>query len=267
MKSMSQSEDDRKSEKGESSSSYPEVPIPKELQRDGADQAALALSSLAALVPVIGGPLAGLITYTIPKQRMERIVLFIQKLSERVSKLEANIEAIIEDPEKSDLIESGCHQAARATTPERITRIAEIVSSGLSEEGTDLIRRKRLLRLFGEIDDDELIILNAYGEAEYGESPRGISSPAWEMIKRPEPAFLGSSPEVLENENLYKLGLGNLLRLGLFEKKYDNVKDGEYPPFDRTSGEFKSRIVISYLGRMLLKEMGMPLEFDKSRKD
>ncbi len=59
----------------------------------------------------------------------------------------------------------------------------------------------------------------------------------------------------------YKLGEQNLLKLGLLQRKYDNVKRGEYPPFDAQAGGFKSRIDISYLGRMLLKEAGIDLPY------
>ena len=49
--------------------------------------------------------------------------------------------------------------------------------------------------------------------------------------------------------------------LRLLERKFDNVKKGEYPPFDPKSGGFKSRIQISYLGKMLLKEAGISLPY------
>ncbi len=71
--------------------------------------------------------------------------------------------------------------------------------------------------------------------------------------------LLGSSPAQLDDVELYDLGTQNLLRLGLLERRYDTVKRGEYPPFDPEAGDFKSRVQISYLGRMLLKEAGIDL--------
>ena len=167
-----------------------------------------------------------------------------------------NVERILADVERIDLIEAGGHLAARATTSERISRITEVVFRGLCAEQTNFIRRKRLLGLLGEIDDDEISLLNAYGQ-----SISSGASEAWDAVNRPPPAHLGSPAEDVDNEKLYELGQENLLRLGLLERKFENVKKGEYPPFDPKSGGFKSRVQISYLGKMLLKEVGIKLPY------
>ena len=78
-------------------------------------------------------------------------------------------------------------------------------------------------------------------------------------MNRPEPAHLGSSQTQLDKAQLYEAGKSRLLRLGLLQRNYGHVKRGEYPPFDARSGGFKSRIEISYLGRMLLREAGIDL--------
>ena len=101
-----------------------------------------------------------------------------------------------------------------------------------------------------------MLLLNAYGQS-YG----GLDASAWSAIDQPPPAGLGSSKEQLDDAKLYDLGKQNLLRLGLLQRKFDNVKKGEYPPFDPREGGFKSRIEISYLGRMLLREVGIDLPF------
>ena len=226
-----------------------------QLDNNWLDDIALVTKAAASLVPVIGGPLAELITEGIPRLRQDRIVEYLRQLNARLETLEKEkVEHILADVEKIDLIESGGFLAARATTSDRITKIAEIVFRGLREDEVDLIRRKRLLDLFGEIDDDEFLLLNAYGQL-YG----GLGSSAWDSIDRPPMATLGSSQEEIDRAKLYDLGEQNLLRLGLLRRNYDSVKTGEYPPFDVHTGEFRSRIGISYLGRMLLKEVGIDL--------
>ncbi|MXY66538.1 hypothetical protein F4212_13705 [Candidatus Poribacteria bacterium] len=228
-----------------------------QLDKDWRDRAALIIKFPASLVPLVGGPLAELITETIPRLRQERIVEYLRELNTRLENLQKEVvKMALEDAEKVDLIESGGHLAARATSPVRIGRIAEIVFRGLTNNEVNFVRRKRLLGLFEEIDDDEFLILNAYGQS-YG----GDGSQAWENIDRPPPAVLGSSADELDDAKLYDLGTENLLRLGLLEKNYGHVKRGEYPPFDPQSDGFKSRIGISYVGRMLLKEAGINLQF------
>ena len=132
------------------------------LDQDFRDRAALVTRIAASLVPVVGGPLAEIVTEAIPRLRQERIVEYLRELDARLATLErGEIDRILEDPEKVDLVESGGHLAARATTSDRIQKIAEIVFRGLGAEEANLLRRKRLIRLFGEIDDDEFLLLNA----------------------------------------------------------------------------------------------------------
>ena len=117
--------------------------MPDEINKNWKDHLALVMRSAASLSPMIGGPLAELITEAIPRQRQERIVEYIRQLSERLDTLEKErVDAILTDTERIDLIEIGGHLAARATTTERISRISEIVFRGLSEGETNLIRRK-----------------------------------------------------------------------------------------------------------------------------
>lgn len=229
--------------------------MPDELDNNWIDRAALITKIAASLIPTIGGPLSELITETIPRLRQDRIVEYLRKLNERIETLEKEqVERILFNEEKIDLVEAGGHFAARATSSDRISNIAELVFRGLEAEETNFIRRKRLIKLFGEIDDDEFILLNAYGQSYGGSNPS-----VWDTIDRPLPVTLGSSEEEIDNQKLYELGKLSLLRLGLLERKFDNVKRGDYPPFDAQAGGFKSRIEISHLGRMLLKETGIDL--------
>ena len=226
-----------------------------QLDNDWRDRAALVTKVAASLVPVVGGPLAELVTEVIPRQRQDRIVEYLRELDRRMASLEREkVEGFLADAERIDLVESGGHLAARATSSERISRLAEIVFRGLKSAEATLVRRKRLIGLFGEIDDDEFLLLNAYGQSHVAPA-----SQAWEMIDRPPPAVIGSPPEQIDDATLYELGTEHLLRLGLLERRFDTVKRGEYPPFDAKSGGFKSRVQISYLGRMLLREAGIDL--------
>ena len=205
-----------------------------QLDKNWLDNIALVTKAAASLVPVIGGPMAELITERIPRLRQDRIIEYLRQLNARLETLEKEkVEHILADVEKIDLIESGGFLAARATTSDRITKIAEIVFRGLREDEVDLIRRKRLLDLFGEIDDDEFLLLNAYGQ-----SFPDLRSNAWDSIDQPRPVTMGSSEEEIDRAELYNLGKQNLLRLGLLQRKYGHVKKGEYPPFDAPSDLF-----------------------------
>lgn len=228
------------------------------LESDSRDKLISAARGALAAVPFVGGLLGELISNVIPNLRHDRIVRYLRNLEDRVSQMEEGEAKIaLASPEKIDLIESGGFQAARATSSERIDLIAQTVANGLSAEESEVVRRKRLLKLLGEIDDDELAILVAYGRY-YAGGDRN----AFDNINIPEPTHLGAERDLIDLTKLYELGKNRLAQLGLLQKNYGSIKKGQLPEFDARSGDFKHRLEISYLGRLLLRESGVALPFE-----
>lgn len=229
-----------------------------QLNENAWDNLASGIRATVGLVPLVGGALVELITRQIPNQRTERVVAYLRQLDVRMHALEADVRTeALRNPEKIDLIEEGAFQSARATSEERINRIATLVTDGLTAEASDIVRKKRLATLLGEMDDDELAILYAHGQS-YGTGDYSI----WDTINRPEPTHMQSSVADIDAEKLYGAGEQRLLRLGLLRKNYGSVRRGELPEFDADSGDFKHRVEISYLGRMLLRAIGQPSPYD-----
>lgn len=215
--------------------------------------------SAVSVVPIAGGPLAEIIGAVIPGQRADRIVAYLRELSERFAAFEASVQlAVAVNAVKIDLIEEGGFQAARATSKERIGYIVEAVCRGLKENDAEVIRRKRLLLLFGELDDDEVVLLNAYGRS------YGYADPeAFDRVQRPDPTHLQSARQDIDREHLYEAGEEHLLRVNLLKRNYGTVRKGQLPDFDARNGHFKHTVEVSYLGRMLLKEIGLITPFDE----
>jgi hypothetical protein len=212
----------------------------------------------AGAIPWGGGLVAEIVGAVIPGQRADRIADYLRALSARVDAMSTDLrDALPRNAEKIDLIEEGGYQAARATSQERIDHIVEAVAQGLSENDAHVVRRKRLLQLLGELDDDEVGVLNAYGRS-YG----GGDREAFERINRPDPMHMQSSRVEIEQNHLFDAGKVHLLRLGLLRKQYPSVRKGEVPDFDSRSGDYKHSIEVSGLGRLLLKEIGMVTPFD-----
>lgn len=233
------------------------------LQDDFRDQLVAIGKGAVSLVPLIGGPLAEIIAVSVPNQRADRVAAYLRNLAQRVETLSAEMQdGLKANAAKIDLIEEGGYQSARAMSDERIEQIAAAVFQGLSESDTDILRRRRLLVIFGQLDDDEVALLNAYGQHHGGSDQNPFG-----QINRPEPAFMGSSAETIELERLYRLGKDHLLRLELLERKYSSVKKDHLPEFDQRTGQFKHTVRISFLGRMLLKEIGMPTPIDEARRN
>lgn len=223
-----------------------------------------AVSSVPGLDGV-GGLIGEVVTSFIPNQRTDRIVKYLRDLSSKVESLDEELQAqIAKDAEKIDLIEEGGYQAARATSSERIDQIVTAVTNGLSADRSSIIRRKRLLRTFGELDEDEVALLYAYGKA-YGRG-MGDEDP-FESIDQPRQPHLNSSGSEITRYNLFTNGKEHLKQLNLLRKNYGNTKKGELPEFDSRAGDFKHSLEISILGRLILTEIGMPTPFDEERNE
>jgi len=239
-----------------------------EERRDGLDDGwrdrLVAIGKGAAgAVPFAGGILAEIIGAVIPGQRTDRIAAYIRTLAARFDRLDADIRTgIMSSAEKIDLIEEGGFQSARATSPERIEQIVEAVVRGMDETDADIVRRKRLLLLLGTLDEDEVTLLNAYGRT-YG----GADRLAFERVNRPDPPHMQSQPSDLDRNALYEIGKARLLGLGLLRKNFGNVSNGAVPKFDARRGDFEHTLEVSYLGRMLLREIGLETPFDAQQAD
>lgn len=228
------------------------------LENDYRDQLAAIGKGAVSLVPLVGGPLAEIIGVAIPNQRADRIATYVRGLDAKIGQITEDMKAeLASSSAKIDLIVEGGYQSARALSQERVEQITEAVARGLSEGDADVIRRKRLLVMFGELDDDEVALLNAYGR-----SYAGGDREAFEKINRPEPVHMQSPRDAVERDRLFNAGKEHLLRLELLKRNFGNVKKGQLPEFDPKTGHFKHSIEISYLGRLLLKEIGMTTPFD-----
>ncbi|WP_409432527.1 hypothetical protein ACJ3XI_09995 [Litorimonas sp. RW-G-Af-16] len=219
-----------------------------DLDENDKDKIIAASRAVAGIIPIFGGAVGEALN-TVPGLRIDRVISYARKLNERVSKLEQSIDPT--EPENVGFIEDGAIQAARATSETRIDYIAHIVSSGLKLDGIDQIRQKRLLRLLDQIDDDEIIILNAYCQS-YGSSSNDRSH--WDVVVRPKSHSQASGSREIIDNNLYELGKNNLLRLGLLEEKVRNRKSSPVS------------IEVSFLGRHFMSRIGLPADIDVRSK-
>src|SRR5258706_6629759 len=88
-------------------------------------------------------------------------------------------------------------------------RVSMRLSSTLpTTEEKDKLNEKRVLALIRDLDDGDLLLLNAFA-SNAEEKPKKFAK------LRPEPAMVGSPSEVREAEELYKASIGRLERLSL----------------------------------------------------
>jgi len=130
-----------------------------------------------------------------------------------------------------------------------------VVASGLSGQERSQLEAKRVLRLLGEIDDDQIVMLSSFlvryeSDQEFRELHRDILIP---------PDVTTEGDEESENRAaLHGAAVDHLVRLGLLREHYGTVFAGEKPAIDKNTG-----IVIplykelSPLGRLLLRHIGL----------
>lgn len=233
-----------------------------------ADRIAASLRALASLVPFAGGALAEIVTEIVPQQRLDRIEQYLRQLAEEVARrntraLEMPDASVItaermKMPRNIDLIEDGAHLAARALSQDRLSYIVQCVANGIEAEDRAKIHHKRILSLIGQLDDEEILILEAYGSRNGAKFER----------LRPEPAHMNSPPSVIESNAIYDAAIAKLERLSLVEfrnkmkevevaagigKRTEKITVPDADPLGRPRG-YRN---ITRLGRMVLRNIGL----------
>jgi hypothetical protein len=227
-----------------------------------ADLTASILRGMASTILGAGGAISEIVNHIVPNQRLDRLEDFASKLERRLSCIESNeqIEAL-KQPDAVALFEEGAIQAAHAVSMMRRERIANLVGYGMSGDEKDRIESLRLLKILGQLDDDQIIILSSYL------NKNRFDERFWERhsdVLNPKPAHLGSSDEEFERATISKLARVQLRELRLLKSRYRKPKKGKLPEFDFTTGMVKASTTdLTPLGRLLLTRLGLADPPDK----
>ena len=206
------------------------------------DKVVALTKAIVGAIPYIGGAVGEALSL-VPGQRMDRIVQYAKYLNERLDALEESINH--NTPENIDMIERGAHQACHALSDTRLEAIASLVANAMQAEDVEKTRRARLLKLLDQLDDDELLILNAYSQS-YG----GRRDNIWNEIDIPKGIHMGSDRGEMDKSYLYNLGKARLSDFGLIKAKNFDKKGKP------TSHE------ITPLERLFMREIGQPSPCD-----
>lgn len=133
----------------------PAVPLSAErelIETNAADWAPDVLKTVLQMVPVVG-PLAAFAIEQRPATQIKRVVKYLGLLGGAVSECRADLDALRigweERPEAANLFEQGIGAAARATSVERLERLAAIVADGLGANEVAAMNAARRLRVLG----------------------------------------------------------------------------------------------------------------------
>lgn len=216
------------------------------------DILASALKSLASMVPYVGGPIAEIIGYVIPNQRLDRLTRFIETLREKVDGIEDEINKRSKnDPLFLDFFEDELTQVSRALTEERIEYLSNLLINGINSDEAELIAAKQLLRLLGQLNDAEIIWLNYYYIDHKEKRNFAEKNP---KILQPIPRHLGMDEKTYKASVIQENFKQRLEELHLIESKikFDNKTGQPQPNFLKNGFETKST-QITPLGRQLIE--------------
>lgn len=228
------------------------------------DYVAAAAKGLAGAVPIVGGALGEVLAQLVPNQRLDRVTKYISNLEERLKEVEFNLQSLTESAIKLDMVEEGARQSARATNEERIERIAGLVASTLRFSDQQIIRDKRLLKIFGELDDEEVWLLNQLSclQPPYlpQHEPMAYEIAARERLEAsyPEAIYTWRPTEMDKESELKIVGIDNLMRFKLISEWLPPESDIKSETTKGNSSLKLRFLVVTNLGWSILNAINRP---------
>ncbi|MEL0620994.1 hypothetical protein [Psychrobacter proteolyticus] len=197
-----------------------------QLDLNSKDRLVSVAKAVAGTIPYVGTLISEILDNVVPNLRFERIVVFLQELDSKVSQVDEKLECFkvnLASEEGVDLLEEGMLQASRSISRERKERLASILEKSLSRENLKYEESRKILNIFRELTDPEIIWLIYYSlEPRLGKGPHSDWVEKHPDVLKPISKTITGLNEELENEQLEKAALQDsyketLLRFGLVE--------------------------------------------------
>jgi len=233
------------------------------LRRDTADYVASAVKAIVGAAPFAGSLLVEIAGNIIPNQRMERVVKYAKELEGRLAGLDQEfVKSQLTNENFTDLMEEGIRQAARSLSDERRGYLASAIANGISSEDVEFFESKHLLRILGEINDVEVIILRFYlvyafpGDEEYREKHKAIL--------RAKPMVHGDPTSLFDKNTLHGSYKEHLASIALLDREYEVERELGLLDIDIfTKGPKVRGYHITSFGKLLLRHIGLSDEHDR----
>ncbi|NKC15643.1 MAG: hypothetical protein GKR94_26640 [Gammaproteobacteria bacterium] len=188
-----------------------------QLDTNTRDRLVSAAKSAAGALPFIGTFVGEIIDSVIPEVRIERVVGFLKSLDERVGNLDDKLDRFqqsLKSEEGLDIFEEGVIQASRTVSEERKKRLAYLVVNSLASEELKYAESRKLLSIYNELTDPEIIWLIYYSlNPVLGKGPHSEWVDQHPEVLKPISREMGAPQEQHERgalQDSYKLTLSRL---------------------------------------------------------
>jgi hypothetical protein len=199
----------------------------------------------------IGAIFGEFLTEFVPGQRVDRLHDFAEHLAERLSALEDQFrERLQSSPTFASLTEQASVAAVQTASGERRRDLAELLRTGLSRSDVELVEHHALLRLLGELNDPQILILMNYGNFR-----RTLSNPEREQFRKKHSEVFDVRPPTVneppDSENarrwtMYRHYEDGLVSLGLLRENDGTIRSSTKPTRQITP---LSRLLLHAIGR------------------
>ena len=190
-----------------------------QLKPNTRDHLVSVAKSAAGALPFVGSMLIEVIDSVIPNLRIERVVSFLNTIDEKVGTIDerlANFEKNLKIEEGLDLFEEGIVQASRAVSEERKQRLGRLVAKSLSHDELRYAESRKLLNIYGELTDPEVVWLIYYSlSPTLGKGPHSDWIEKHSDILEPISREMGAPQEQHDRGALQDSYKSTLFRLGL----------------------------------------------------
>lgn len=169
-------------------------------------------------VPVIGALAGEAIGTLVPAQRLDRVVDYLKRLELEVTNRLNQFEKNLKRPEGLDVFEEGLLQAARAVNSERKDRLARLVARSLTADEIEYAESRKLLNLFRELTDPEIIWLLFFSmNPTLGKGPHSELMDKHPEVLNPVSREMGLPQAERDRAAIQDSYKNTLARLGLIE--------------------------------------------------
>ena len=194
-----------------------------QLESNARDHLVSAAKGAAGALPFVGSMVSEVLDYVVPNLRFERVVAFLKTLDERIGALDkklSNFEKNLKTEDGLDLFEEGIIQASRSVSEERKVRLARLVEKSLSSDEIKYEESRKLLNLYRELTDPEIVWLIYYSlNPVLGKGPHSEWAQKHPEILLPVSRELSAPTEQHERAALQDSYKSTLARLGLTEER------------------------------------------------
>lgn len=226
------------------------------LKNNRTDLLTSVAKSVGGTIPFAGPFVSELIGAIIPNQRIDRISKYLIELDKKINQLPTELLEQIKNNENFiDLVEEGFYQASRALSDERKKYIASIIYKSLTDEIIKIENSKFLMKLLAELNDVEIIWLRYYHDLSNNEDE--VFYNKHKNILDRTIAVIGDNKETKQKEVLQNNYIKHLERLGLIKNNLRIDSKTKMPVFDRYGQPIVKHSETTYLGDMLLEQIGL----------